>query len=163
MSKAQLIQELNTARAELWATVAALDDTREIYPNWTKREFLAHIAGWEAMVFEVIQRHLAHQPQKDYHYTNVDDANERFVSVRKATTIDDARLECEINRFAILTLLDQIADVNAGIPFPWGTETLTEFIHGAVNHERNHMNDILNLDQAASQDAAAASMLDALN
>ena len=73
-TRAQLIEEVLAAREELWRLLDNLDDTTEIYPGWKKREFFTHVAGWEAMVFEVIQRHLSHQAQKDYHYTDIDSA-----------------------------------------------------------------------------------------
>ena len=120
--KRQNLQELNAARDDLWKRLDALDDSIEIYPGWKKREFFAHIAGWEAMVFEVIYRHLTHQEPKDYAYTDVDNANTRFVAVRQTTTVRDAKLECEINRFAILTLLEGIEDFNDTIHFSVGND-----------------------------------------
>lgn len=144
--KEQLLQELDAARSDLWNILDALDEAIEIYPGWKKRHFLAHIAGWEAMVFEVIHRHLSHLETKDYGYTDVDNANARFISVRQSTTVQDAKLECEINRFAILTLLREISDFNEMIRFPWGMETVTKFIQGAIEHERSHASDIMSLD-----------------
>lgn len=146
--KHQLLRELNASREELWSLLETLDDTVEIYPGWKKREFFAHIAGWEAMVFEVIHNHLTHQSPKSYDYTNADDANTRFIAVRQSTTVEDARLECEINRFAIQTMLETIDDYSEVIRFPWGDETVTQFIVGAVDHERSHAADIRNLRPA---------------
>ena len=73
-TKTQLFEEVLAARDELWRLLDGLDDSTEIYPGWKKREFFTHVAGWEAMVFEVIQRYLSHQAQKDYHYTDIDSA-----------------------------------------------------------------------------------------
>src|SRR5690606_31476498 len=98
----------------------------------TKREFFAHIAGWEAMVFEIFQDELSGRTPKDYGYTNTDDANARYVAARRGFTVADAKLECEINRFAIKTLLDQIDDFSRPILLPWGTETVTQFLEGAI-------------------------------
>lgn len=146
--KNELLAELNAVRDDLWKALDALGEETEIYPGWRKREFFAHIAGWEAMVFDVFRRHLTHQDQKDYHYTGQDSANTRFVAVRQSTTTEDARLECEINRFALQTTLNDIDDYDAVIPFPWGPETVTEFIRGAIAHERGHLADILKLNPA---------------
>ena len=144
-TKAQQIEEVLAARKELWRLLDKLDDTTEIYPGWKKREFFTHVAGWEAMVFEVIQRYLSHQAQKDYHYTGIDSANARFVAVRQSMTLQDAKLECEINRFAILTLLEKFEDFSEKIPLPWGENTVTEFLEGAIEHERSHAADIAKL------------------
>lgn len=141
--KQQLLRNLNTARENLWRGLDSIDEEVVIYPEWKKREFLAHIAGWEAMVFEIIYHHIHSFPTKDYAYIDVDTANARFVSVREATTVNDARLECEINRFAILKLLDDIENFDDVIVFPWGENTISEFIEGAIEHELNHLADIM--------------------
>lgn len=143
--KQQLLQELNAVRDELWQLLDGLDDDVPIYPGWKKREFLAHMAGWEAMVFDVINRHLTKLAPKDYAYTGIDNANARFVAVRSSTTTQDAKLECEINRFAIIKLLEEIDDFEEVIPLPWGPETVTKFIEGAIQHERDHAADIMKL------------------
>jgi len=140
--KTELLQELDAVRAELWDVLAALDDATLIYPGWSKREFLAHIAGWEAMVFDVFYRHLTGREPKDYAYTGIDNANARFTAVRQSTTIQDARLECEINRFAVRALLDRIEDFGSLIRLPWGPETVSAFVQGAIDHEHKHMIDI---------------------
>ena len=59
--KTALMSEMDQARAELWQLVDAVDPATEIYPGWNKRDFFAHIAGWEAFVFECLFAML-HQP-----------------------------------------------------------------------------------------------------
>jgi hypothetical protein len=144
-AKNQLLQELNEARDVLWSHMAALDETVEIYPGWKKREFFAHMAGWDAMVFDVFRTHVSKQPPKDYRYTDVDDMNARFVAVRASTTVRDAKLECEINRFAMQTILEGIDDFSEVVQLPWGKNTLTEFVQGAIEHELSHATDIEHL------------------
>ena len=85
----------------------------------------------------------------DHRYTDVDSANHRFVVVRSGITVQDAKLECDINRFAILKLLEEIKDQNEAIRFPWGTETVTKFLDGAIEHERSHAADITKLHTPA--------------
>lgn len=143
--KNQLLQELNDIRDELWTALEELDAITVIYPGWKKREFFTHVAGWEAMVFDVIKRHLSGQERCDYGYTDIDSANERFVATRLSMTLEDAKLECEINRFAIITLLERIENFEDSIPLPWGNETVTQFVQGAIEHERLHLTDIHNL------------------
>jgi hypothetical protein len=144
-TREQLFEELKVARDELWAALDRLDDVIEIYPGWKKREFLTHIPGWDAMVFDVLRRHLAGQEPADYGYTDIDSANARFVAMRQRFTLADARLECELNRFALVTLLEQFEDFDVVIQLPWGKETIAQFISGAIDHERTHMTDIINL------------------
>ena len=149
-SKNQLLQELRTTRTEMWQCLDELDETVEIYPGWKKREFFSHVAGWEAMVFEVFQQHAAKQEPLHFDYAGVDAFNMRSVAVRQSLPLPDAKVECDIYRFAILTLLEQIDDFNDTVYLPWGPNTVTEFVEGAIEHERLHMADIMNLQRADS-------------
>ena len=141
-TKNELLQELNDARDVLWTHLAALDEAVEIYPGWKKREFFAHMAGWDSMVFDVFRTYVAKQPPKDYRYTDIDDMNARFVGVRASTTVWDAKLECEISRFAILKIFEDIDDFSEVVQLPWGKNTFIEFVQGAIEHELSHAKDI---------------------
>lgn len=143
-------EKLADARHHLWQVLDEITDTIEIYPGWQKREFLAHIAGWEAMVFDSIYCHIYKLTPLDHRYTDLDSANDRFVAVRRNITVQDAKLECDINRFAILKLLEEIKDQNEAIRFPWGIEMVAKFIEGAIEHERSHAADIMKLHTPTS-------------
>ena len=148
--KTALMQEMEQARIELWQIIDSLDAATEIYPGWNKRDFFAHIAGWEAYVFEVFKCNASSTPLKDYPYNNLknlDEANAGFVAERKSGTMENSKLECEISRYAILRMMDDIPaeDFDKPIQFPWGKLTATQFAHDAVNHERDHAADIAKL------------------
>lgn len=146
-AKADLLKELDQARVDLWGLLDQLDAEIEIYPGWKKREFFAHIAGWEATVYEVFHDHLTRQPAKNYAFSDLEEANNYFVSTRQSVPLEGVKLECDINRFAIKTLLAGIPaeQFNERIRFPWGENTIAEFIEGAIQHERDHASDIGNL------------------
>ena len=83
-SKADLLKELDDARVDLWTALAALDPDIEIYPGWKKREFFAHIGGWEAAVFESFRDHVAQVPlHSGYTYATNDEANAAYASERQ--------------------------------------------------------------------------------
>ena len=149
---AALIADMDQARAELWQIVAALDPEIDVCPGWNKRDFYAHIAGWEAIVYEVFLYNTTGTPLKDYPYNNLDDldaANAGFVAERQSGTEDNIKLECEINRYAIKRMLNDIPVENFDKPiqFPWGKLTATKFVQDAIKHERDHAADILKLQQ----------------
>ncbi len=52
--------------------------------------------------------------------------------MRQSIPLQDAKLECDIYRFAILTLLEKIEDFNDKVYFPWGPNSVTEFVEGAI-------------------------------
>jgi len=148
--KTALMAEMDQARVELWQLIDALDPAIEIYPGWNKRDFFAHIAGWEAYVFEVFECNTNSAPLKTYPYDNlknVDAANAGFVAERQSGTLENIRLECEINRYAIKRMMNDIPaeDFDKPIQFPWGALTAAQFARDAITHERDHARDIAKL------------------
>src|SRR6266498_4796815 len=102
--KTAWMDEMDQARVELWMIVDALDPEIDVCPGWNKRDFFAHIAGWEACVYEVFINNSTSTPLKTYPYNNLknlDEANAAFVAERQSGTMDNIKLECEINRYAI--------------------------------------------------------------
>ena len=147
------MEEMDQARAELWKIVDALNPEIDVCLGWNKRDFFAHIAGWEAIVYEVFLCNSTATPLKTYPYNNLDDldaANAGFVAERQSGTEDNIKLECEINRYAIKRMMNDIPaeDFDKPIQFPWGQLTAAQFARDAINHERDHAADILKLQQA---------------
>ncbi len=145
--KALLLKELDEARDYLNAALAGIDAEMLIYPGWKKREFIAHIAGWEAMCYEAFRDHLAGLPRRSYPYATTDAANDYFVRIRQNLPLPDVMVEYEINRFAVRQFLTDIpaAEYDQPVTFLWYQETVEQFIRGAVKHERDHAADILAL------------------
>ena len=150
MSKERLLQQLDEVRTYIWGILDDFDPTREIYPSWTKREFFCHIAGWEAMIYETLRDYVAGKTPELYAYKSLDEANADFVGVRQSLPLKNAKLECDINRFAIKTILASIPaeKYDDPIQFPWGMETLTNFLRGAIEHEELHAEDIVKVKNA---------------
>ncbi|MBK8030038.1 MAG: ClbS/DfsB family four-helix bundle protein [Chloroflexi bacterium] len=148
--KASLLQSLDAERDNLWAVLADVDPAVDIYPGWNKRDFFAHMAGWDALMFTIFRDTVAGIPVTPYPYINVDVTNAQFVAERQSATVDGARLECEINRFALKIFLESIPAEAYGqlVRFPWASETVTQFVEGAIIHERDHARDIVELKQA---------------
>jgi hypothetical protein len=144
-SKAQLLKEMAQARDSLWRELASIADSTEISPGMTKREIFAHIAGWESLVFEGFREHIYAIPAARYPYPGVDALNFDFLTQRQGMTIENVKLECEINRFAINMLLNVIPEeeFENSVRFRWGDESASYFIRSATGHEREHADDIV--------------------
>lgn len=142
--KTALLQELDAARADLWQLIDRLDAAHRMTPEWNKRDFFAHLAGWDALMFTVFSDHVAGVRDQRYAYSGIDESNRTFVAHRQSMSEADAKLESEINRFALRTLLNQIAagDYGQMVQLPWGQETVAQFIEGAIRHEQEHAADI---------------------
>lgn len=142
--KAALLKGLDEARDYLNATLALINDDFEIYPGWGKREFIAHIAGWEAMCYEAFRDHLAGTSRRAYPFADTDAANAYFVAIRQSLPLQDVRVEYEINRVVVKKFLNDIPEANydQSVTFVWWQELVGQFIEGAVKHERDHAADI---------------------
>ncbi len=142
--KAALIKELDDARDILNAALARIDADTEIYPGWKKREFVAHISGWEAMCYEAFRDFRAGTPRRSYAYSSTDAANAYFVAARQNMPLIDAMVEYEINRCVLKQLLNEIPieDYDQAVAFVYYQETVEQFIHGAAKHELDHAADI---------------------
>ncbi|MBI1256337.1 MAG: hypothetical protein GC204_02595 [Chloroflexi bacterium] len=142
--KTALLKELDDARAYLNETLARLDDDTEIYPGWKKREFVAHIGGWEAMCYEAFRDYRAGAPRRSYPYDNADAANAYLIAVRQNMPLVDMMVEYEINRLIVKQFLKEIPveDYNQPVSFVWYQDTVEQFIHDTVKHERDHAADI---------------------
>ena len=139
-----LIKQLHEIRAELWFVLDRLDADFRIYPDWTKREFYAHISGWDAIVFDAFRSYRTGTRRRAFNYTDMDTVAYYFVSIRASLPLEDAKLECEINGAAIVTWLDTFSDesIQEEVIFPWGAESVENWLIGAIDHEREHLADI---------------------
>lgn len=146
--KAALLAELTAARNDLWALLEPIDEATEIYPDWNKRDFFAHIGGWEALVYGAFRDRAAGVAGTGtYPFANLEVANAHFVGVRRSMTLFDAKTECEIYRYAIERMLNDIPadDYAAMVQLPWGSEPIASFVRGAIQHEVDHAADIRQL------------------
>jgi hypothetical protein len=148
--KMRLFQQLDEARAYLWSVLELVEPEGMINPGWNKRDFYAHIGGWEAWVFEAFRNYVTGEAGRFRPFTSVDDSNRELVQARQSMPEEDAKLECEINRFAIKTLLQNIPieEYRTPIPFPWGPDTVVGFFEEAIRHELGHAKEIVQMRQA---------------
>jgi hypothetical protein len=143
--KAALLEALRAARVRLWDVMDGFEADAEIYPGWNKRDFFAHISGWEALVYGALRDHAAGVPgTANERFSSTDEENAHFVAVRRSMTLTDVKLECEIYRYAIeRMLLDIPAErYGEGVQFPWGSESIVSFLKGAIEHEIFHADDL---------------------
>lgn len=142
--KNALLKELDDARVYLNETLASLDNDTEIYPGWKKREFIAHIGGWEAMCYEAFRDFRAGEARRSYPYNNADAANDYLVAVRQNMPLIDVTVEYEINRLVVKQFLKDIPveDYDQPVSFVWYQDTVEQFIHDTVKHELDHAADI---------------------
>lgn len=143
--KTALLEALTASRKRLWDVMDGFEADAEIYPGWNKRDFFAHISGWEALVFAALRDYMAGVPGAGRSpFSSTDEENAHFVAVRQSMTLEDVTLECEIYRYAIERMLVDIPGEQYGeqVQFPWGSESIRSFLKGAIEHEIFHADDL---------------------
>ena len=150
--KADLLKELDDARDILNAALDRIDADVEIYPGWKKREFIAHIGGWEAMCYEAFRDFRAGTPRRNYPFSNTDAANDYLVAARRNMPLEDVMVEYEINRRVVKQFLEDIPveDYDRPVSFVWYQETVEQFIRDSIKHELDHAADIRALAETGS-------------
>jgi hypothetical protein len=134
----QLIQELQVARRELFQVIDQLDDHMEVYPQWTIKELLAHLTGWDDAILDTLRAVATGQPPGTPAVRGINYYNASTVSERDPLDLGHIRKECERTREELFTTLRQVPleKVNEDLVFPWGGHgTIAELIRVFVEHE----------------------------
>lgn len=146
-TKTDLLTKFDHARDALWQALAALDASEATRVC----EIFAHMGGWDSLVFEAFRAYVHDIPASAYVYHGVDAANADFVAKRVGFGIAEAKREAEVTRYAIRVLLDAIPAENYAdmIHFPWGEESVTAWLNGAIEHEQGHLEEAIRLKSAS--------------
>jgi uncharacterized protein (TIGR03083 family) len=140
-SKEQLIRELVEARRAFEAAMAAVGTEAEVYPGWTLKELLAHIAGWDDVVLDMVRAHALDQAPRPLEAKSIQAYNEMSVEARRALSYDQALAEFQETRAKVLEALEGMPEDRVGAPlqYPWGgTGALAEMVAIFTEHEEEH-------------------------
>ncbi len=136
--RAQLIQELDNARAVLEDLLRDIPSETEIYPGWTLREFYAHLTGWDDVVTMSLREHAAGRIPATPVVNGIRAYNAESVATRE--TLDYAHIAQEW-RLARVQLKAAIHDFpperwDEPLLFPWGqTGSVHELLQVFIEHE----------------------------
>jgi hypothetical protein len=146
--KAEIIAKLVQTRQELKNLVADIPPEKEIYPEWSVKELLAHFAGWDDAAVAGVRGVLAGKNPIIVAPLGPDDYNARTVSERESLPLAHIIKEWELNRELLLDLVEQIPEdkFDTQTIYPWGEEgTLGDLILGMAGHELFHIGEIREL------------------
>jgi hypothetical protein len=141
-----LIERLDEARAGLESVLPRLDPARQIYPNWTLKQMLDHIAGWDDAVAASLRAHMDGQTPSTPADKGIDDFNARTVSACESLAIEHSWREFQASRLLLKEIIQTMTDEKIAQPLvvPWGpTGTVSEIIEIFAEHEEIHTADIL--------------------
>ena len=141
----RLIKELDEARETMRAVVAQIDPRREIYPGWTLKHVLAHIAGWDDATSASLQAHMGGEEPGTPATLGIDHYNAESVATREPLSYEQIVREWELARQQVKDLLRQMPEEKFDelLLSAWGrTGTIAQLIDVFVRHEIEHAEEI---------------------
>ena len=146
--RVRLIQQLDQAREKMRAALKDFDTQIEIYPGWTIKHVLAHIAGWDDAVIASLQAHAGGKEPDTLDVRGIDVYNAQSVAKREALSYDQVVNEWEMAREQVKDILNEMPaeKFEEEFVFPWGPKgTIARFIAVFVEHEEEHAEEIQGL------------------
>jgi len=144
-NKTQLIQRFNEARHKVRALLSDIDIHMDIYPGWTIKEVLAHLAGWDDATILTLEAFSAGNPPPVPAVRGINLYNSQTVAEREKLNYEQIVREWDLVRKQLSSILESIKDEKLGatIVSPWGPSmTVAELITVMTEHEEEHAEDI---------------------
>ena len=150
--KTRLIQQLDAARVKMRAELADIDQQVEIYPGWTIKHVLAHIAGWDDATIASLRAHAGGEEPGTPATEGIDAYNEASVATRDPLSYDRIAKEWELARDQLKAAIKDMPPEKFDEPllFPWGeTGTVAQIVGIFAHHENGHAEEIRQLKAQA--------------
>jgi hypothetical protein len=139
--KTLLTEQFNQARTELRELLPNIDLKMEIYPGWTIKEVIAHLAGWDDATILALDAFVAHLPPPTPAIKGLDSYNEQTVEERVDLGYEQIVREWELIREQLIKVFGNLPDemLATSIVSPWGlTMTVEQLLKIMINHEKEH-------------------------
>ncbi|MDQ7026689.1 MAG: DinB family protein [Anaerolineae bacterium] len=149
-SKQEIVNVLEASHKEMLDVLNNTDVEKEVYPDWTVKEVLAHIAGWDEAIIASLSSFIQGGKPSVVAVNGIDAYNADSVAKRKKLSLDATFEDWEHQRDHLLATLYALPEkqVDDIINFPWGAEegagqgTISEMLERIAAHEVRHANDI---------------------
>jgi hypothetical protein len=141
IDKTELMKEFDRARTHMRVLLAELDTRVEIYPEWTIKELLAHLAGWDDATILALQAHSRGETPPLLAVRGIDFYNDQTVGERANLNLAQIIREWELVREQLLGLLAALPPEKLEDPIlsPWGQIlTIVELVKVMADHEEEH-------------------------
>jgi hypothetical protein len=144
--KTALIHRLDEARAGLESVLPRVDPAKQIYPNWTLKQMLDHIAGWDDAVIASLNSHVGGRRADTPADRGINIYNAQTVSTRESISFDQSLHEFQASRQILKKAIQAMPEEKLTEPLvtPWGDRgTVSEIVEIFAGHEDEHTADIL--------------------
>jgi hypothetical protein len=142
--KQKLIQKLDDARRALEKELAGAGPGAELYPGWTVKQLLAHIAGWDEVCTLALRAH-AGQDVELPDTRDIEAFNTQAVAARQTMTAAQVVEEWKTARAEFKTAIDEIPEsqLEDKILWTWGQRgTIAQAVDVFAEHELEHAHEI---------------------
>jgi hypothetical protein len=142
----RLLERLDQARRAMQAALIDADRKREIYPQWTIKQILAHIAGWDEIAADALRAHAAGDTPRRLAANGIDAQNAQMVAGCEALTHEQVVDNWRAARRQLKAVISEMPPEKLGeaFLFPWGAKGNTARIVAILaDHEKEHAADIL--------------------
>jgi hypothetical protein len=146
--RARLIQQLGQAHAKMRAVLADVDTQMEVYPHWTIRHVLAHLAGWDDSSIASLRAHAAGDVPATPASRGINVYNAQSVETREALSYEQTVKEWELTHDQLKAVIKEMPPEKLTEPlvFAWGpTGTVAQLVEIFADHEEEHAEEIQNL------------------
>jgi hypothetical protein len=144
-TKQHLTDNLQESRRSLSRAVRTCPVDRDLSPEWTIRELIIHITGWDLAVVKALQAYLNEHPPYLLENPDIDASNQRMVAAREGQPLDQILDEWQQVRETLLETIARLSDNDLTVfwDFPWEERgTLGEMVAVLAEHERWHAEQI---------------------
>ena len=135
----KLCEELSSVEEEFFRTVKNIErgfqEQKIPGKNWSPKDILAHIVGWEIEVVKQFKDFLVN-PDVDDNY-DIDSFNENSVSSRKSKTWDEIIEELELSQKELSVLISTLSQKNVD-----AEDRFSEWVGVLIDHYRHHMSQL---------------------
>jgi hypothetical protein len=141
-----LLHRMDETRSKIEELLPEIDPLKEIYPDWTIRDMLAHMTGWDDATIDSLRSHVVERPPSVPAIRSLDEYNAMTVSSRRDLDYEHVLKEWRLTRQVLRTIIEQLPEDKFISPVivPWGEKaTITYLVDMFRDHEEEHSRDIL--------------------
>ncbi len=139
--KATILKEFDQARGHMRTVLLQANPKMGIYPEWTIKELLAHLAGWDDATIQALQAlELGNEPPL-LAMRGIDFYNSQTVAERAELNYDQIVKEWELIRKQLIALLNEMPEelVQKQIVTPWADiMSVASMVQVMIDHEEEH-------------------------
>ncbi len=144
----RLIGRLDQSRRAMQAMLLEIDTGQEIYPQWTIKQVLAHIAGWDDVVTGALEAHANGKVPATLPVKGVDAYNQMLAQACETLAYEQVVNQWRLARRRLKAMLSELAEdrFHEAIDYPWGWRgNIARAVAILADHELEHAAEIREL------------------